>query len=150
MLLCQFFKDMLRCMFVFKTNRYSLCILNSQHLALCGIYKAQVNSEWLIKINKVLLCQEKKKYVLNLRMQTITYVTVQFSSVQSFSNVWLFVSHCRLCILFDRLIWGVIRYWCFWTVVLEKTLESPLDCKEIRPVHPKGNQPWIFIGRTDA
>ena len=38
----------------------------------------------------------------------------------------------------------------FWTVVLEKTLESPLDCKEIQPVHPKGNQPWIFIGRTDA
>ena len=39
---------------------------------------------------------------------------------------------------------------CFWTVVLEKTLESPLDCKDIQPVHPKGNQPWIFIGRTDA
>ena len=39
---------------------------------------------------------------------------------------------------------------CFWTVVLEKTLESPLDCKEIKLVHPKGNQSWIFIGRTDA
>ena len=39
---------------------------------------------------------------------------------------------------------------CFWTVVLEKTLESPLDCKEIQPIHPKGNQSWIFIGRTDA
>jgi len=39
---------------------------------------------------------------------------------------------------------------CFWTVVLEKTLESPLDSKEIQPVHPKGNQLWIFIGRTDA
>ena len=42
------------------------------------------------------------------------------------------------------------KNWCFWTVVLEKTLESPLDCKEIQPVHPKGDQPWIFIGRTDA
>ena len=42
------------------------------------------------------------------------------------------------------------KNWCFWTVVLEKTLESPLDCKEIQPVHPKGNQPWIFIGRSDA
>ena len=42
------------------------------------------------------------------------------------------------------------RNWCFWTVVLEKTLESPLDCKEIQPVHPKGNQSWVFIGRTDA
>ena len=40
--------------------------------------------------------------------------------------------------------------WCFWTVVLEKTLESPLACKEIQPVHPKGKQSWIFIGRTDA
>ena len=40
--------------------------------------------------------------------------------------------------------------WCFWTVVLEKTLESPLDCKKIQPVHPKGNQSWIFTGRTDA
>ena len=44
----------------------------------------------------------------------------------------------------------VPKNWCFWTVVLEKTLESPLDCKEIKPVHPKGNQSWIFIGRTDA
>ena len=44
----------------------------------------------------------------------------------------------------------VPKNWCFWTVVLEKMLESPLDCKEIQPVHPKGNQSWIFIGRTDA
>ena len=42
------------------------------------------------------------------------------------------------------------KNWCFWTVVLEKTLENPLDCKQIKPVNPKGNQPWIFIGRTDA
>ena len=42
------------------------------------------------------------------------------------------------------------KNWCFWTVVLEKTLESPLDCKEIQPALPKGNQSWIFIGRTDA
>ena len=43
-----------------------------------------------------------------------------------------------------------LKNWCFWTVVLEKTLESPLDSKEIQPVHPKGNQSWIFIGRTDV
>ena len=43
-----------------------------------------------------------------------------------------------------------LKSWCFWTVVLEKTLESPLDSKEIKPVNPKGNQSWIFIGRTDA
>ena len=43
-----------------------------------------------------------------------------------------------------------LHFLCFWTVVLEKTPESPLDCKEIKPVNPKGNQSWIFIGRTDA
>ena len=42
------------------------------------------------------------------------------------------------------------KNWCFWTVILKKTLESSLDCKEIKPVNPKGNQSWIFIGRTDA
>ena len=44
----------------------------------------------------------------------------------------------------------VLKNWWFWTVVLEKTLESPLDCKEIQPVHPEGDQPWVFIGRNDA
>ena len=44
--------------------------------------------------------------------------------------------------------WG-LKNWCFWTLVLEKTLESPLDCKEIQPVHPKGDQSWVFIGRSD-
>ena len=44
----------------------------------------------------------------------------------------------------------LLKNWCFWTVVLEKTFESPLHCKEIRPVNPKGNQSWIFIGRTDG
>ena len=43
-----------------------------------------------------------------------------------------------------------LNNWCFWTVVLEKTLESPFDCKEIQPVHPKGNQSWIFIGKIDV
>ena len=42
------------------------------------------------------------------------------------------------------------KNWCFWTVVLEKTVESPLECKEIKPVNPKGNRSWIFIGRTEA
>ena len=48
-----------------------------------------------------------------------------------------------------REIW-VLKNWCFWTVVLEKTLESPLDCKEIKPFNPEGNQSWLFFGRTDA
>ena len=42
------------------------------------------------------------------------------------------------------------KNWCFWTVVLAKTLESPLDCKEIKPVHPKGDQSWVFFGRNDG
>ena len=49
----------------------------------------------------------------------------------------------------DQEIW-VLKNWCFWTVLLEKTLESLLDCKEIQPVHPKGDQSWVCIGRTDA
>ena len=44
----------------------------------------------------------------------------------------------------------VLKNWCFWTVVLEKTLEGPMNCKEIQPVHPKGDQSWVFIGRTDV
>ena len=50
--------------------------------------------------------------------------------------------------VFSKESW-VPKNWCFWTVMLEKTLESPLDCKEIQQVHPKGNQSWMFIGRTD-
>ena len=43
-----------------------------------------------------------------------------------------------------------LKNWCFWTVLLEKAFESPLDCKEIKPVHPKGDRSWVFIGRTDV
>ena len=59
------------------------------------------------------------------------------------------ISHVWMWELDHKEGWG-LKSWCFWTVVLEKTLESPLDYKEIQPVHPKGNQSWIFIGRTDA
>ena len=60
------------------------------------------------------------------------------------------ISHVRMWELdLTRESWE-LKNWCFWTVMLEKTLESPLYCKEIQPVHPKGNQSWIFIGRTDA
>ena len=57
----------------------------------------------------------------------------------SSSHVWMGELNC----------WAQ-KNWCFWTVVLEKTLESPLDCKEIKPFNPTGNQSWIFIGRTNA
>ena len=62
---------------------------------------------------------------------------------------WESYSHLRMWELDYKESW-VPKNWCFWTVVLEKTLESPLDCKEIQPVSPKENQSWIFIGRTDA
>ena len=58
-------------------------------------------------------------------------------------------SHVWMWELYHKKGW-VLKNWCFPTVVLEKTLETPLDCKEIKLVNPKGNQPWIFIGRTDA
>ena len=60
----------------------------------------------------------------------------------SSGHVWMWELDCEES-------W-VPKNWCFWTVVLEKTLESPLDCKEIQPVHPKGDQSWVFIRRTDA
>ena len=58
----------------------------------------------------------------------------------SSNHVWMWELDCEES-------W-VLKNWCFWTVVLEKTLESPLDYKELQPVHPKGNQSWVFIGRT--
>ena len=58
-------------------------------------------------------------------------------------------SHVWMWELDHKESWGS-KNWCFWTVVLEKTLKSLLDCKEIQPVHPKGNQSWIVIGRSDA
>ena len=60
-----------------------------------------------------------------------------------------FSSHVWMWELDHKESW-VLRNWCFWTVMLEKTLESPLDSKEIQPVNPKGNQSWLFIGRSDA
>ena len=60
----------------------------------------------------------------------------------SSSHVWMWELDCEES-------WA-LKNWRFWTVVLEKTLESPLDCKESQPVHPKGDQSWVFIGRTDA
>ena len=58
------------------------------------------------------------------------------------SRIWMWV-------LDHKESWG-LKKWCFWTVMLEKTLESPLDCKEVKPVNPKGNQLWIFTRSTDA
>ena len=80
-----------------------------------------------------------------LKSKDITLpIKVCNSQSYGFSN-----SHVWMWELDHKESW-VPKNWCFWTMVLEKTLESPLDYKEIQPVYPKGNQSWIFIGRTDA
>ena len=73
-----------------------------------------------------------------------------FANKRPCSQIYAFFnSHVWLLELDHKEGW-VPKHWCFWTVGLVKTLESPLDCKEIKQVNPKGNQPWIFIGKTDA
>ena len=94
-----------------------------------------------------MLAPWKKSYdqpIENIKKQR-HYFTNQCLSSQSYgfssSHVWMWELDYKES-------WG--QSWCFWTVVLQKTLESPLECKEIQAVNPKGNQSWIFIGRTDA
>ena len=79
--------------------------------------------------------KKQRHYFANKGLSSPGY---SFSS----SHVWMWELDCEES-------WA-LKNWCFWTVVLEKTLESPLDCKAIQPVRPKGNQSWIFIGRTDV
>ena len=75
--------------------------------------------------------------------------TITFPTKVCIVNAVFSCHHVQMWELNHKEGW-VPKNWCFWTVLLEKTLESPLDCKEIRPVNPKENQPCIFIGRTDA
>ena len=79
-----------------------------------------------------------------LKSRDITLLTNVHLVKYGFSN-----SHVWIWELDYKESWGP-KNWCFWTVVLEKTLESPMDCKEIQPVHPKEDQSWVFVGRTDA
>ena len=83
-------------------------------------------------------CQHIKKQGHYFADKGLSSQSYSFSS----SHVWMWE-------LDHKESW-VLKNWCFWTVVLEKALKSPLDCKEIKPVNPKGNQSWIFIGRTEA
>ena len=79
--------------------------------------------------------KKQRQYFTNTGLSSQNY---RFSS----SHVWMWELDYKES-------WA-LKNWCFWTVVLKKTLQSPLDNKEMKPVNPKGNQPWIFIGRTDA
>ena len=81
---------------------------------------------------------------------SVLSVTYYFVNKGPFSQGYGFSSsHVWMWELDYKESW-VPKNWCFWMVVLEKTLESPSDCKEIQPVHPKGDQSWVFIGRTDV
>ena len=87
----------------------------------------------------------KKNYILiftNLRDITMSTKVRLVKAMVFPSHVWMWELDCKES-------WAP-KKWCFWTVVLEKTLKSPLDCKEIQPVHSKGDQPWVFFGRNDA
>ena len=88
------------------------------------------------------VCQEAGKVVFHLIQNSPQFVVFSTNYGFSRSHVWMWE--------LDHKEGWVLENWCFWMVVLEKTLESPLDCKEIKAVNPKGNQPWIFFGRTDA
>ena len=98
------------------------------------------------EIKRHLLLGRKVMTNLDSILKTRHYFANKGPSSQSYgvssSHVWMWE-------LDHKESWAP-KNWCFWTVVLEKTLESPLDCKESQPVNPKGNHSWIFIGRTDA
>ena len=88
-------------------------------------------------------CMANLDNILNSRDITLaTKVCVVKAMFFSKSHVWIWE-------LYQKENWA-LKNWCFWAMVLEKTLESPLDCKEFQPVIPEGNQSWIFIGRTDT
>ena len=98
------------------------------------------------EIKRCLLLGRKVMTVLHSVLKSRHHFANKGLSSQSygFSNI-----HVQMWEVDHKKGWAS-KNWCFWTVVLEKTLESPLHCKEVKPVNPKGNQLWIFIGRTDA
>ena len=109
--------------------------------------KVTADGEWIHEIKRHLLFGRKVMTNLDsiLKSRDITLPTkVCCSQSYGFSS-----SHVWMWELDHKEGWAP-KNWYFWTVVLEKTLESPLDCTEVNPVNPKGNQSWIFIGRTDA
>ena len=114
---------------------------NSDRLYFLGS-KITVDSDCSHEIQRGLLLGRKVMSVLKSRDITLP-MKIQVKAMFFYnSHVWMWE--------FDHKEGLILKNRYFWTVVSEKTLESPLDCKEIKPVNPKGNQPWIFIGKTDA
>ena len=101
-------------------------------------------------------CSHEIKRCLLLGRKAMTNLDSKLKSRDHFADKGLYSQSCGFSSTHVQM-WDLDhkegwmpKNWCFWTVVLEKNLESPLDCKEIQPVHPKGDQPWVFIGKTDA
>ena len=113
-----------------------------------GGYKITADGDYSHEIKRHFLFGRKAMTNLHsiLKSRAIT-LTTKVCLVKAM--VFTVVMYGRMWALDYRESWAP-KNWCFWTVVLEKTFESPLDCKEIQPVHPKGDQSWIFIGKTDA
>ena len=107
-------------------------------------------TSWQIKLNKMKLKDTPWKKSYDQPIQYIKKQRYYFANKCPSSQSYGFSSsHIWIWELEYKESW-MPNNWCFWTVVLEKTLESPLDCKDIQPVHPKGDPSWVFIGRTDA
>ena len=96
----------------------------------------KLKDDWSCKTS----CNKPRQHIKKQRHYFASKDPTSQSYGFSSSHVWMW----------DHKKGWVPKNWCFWTVLLEKTLDSPLDCKEIKPVNCKGNQSWIFIGRTDA
>ena len=108
--------------------------------------KITVDSDWSHEPKRYLILGRKPMTKLGIIKKKRYY----FANKGPYSQSYGFsTSHVWIWHLDHKEGWA-LKNWCFQTEVLEKTLESPLDCKEIKSVHPKGNQFWIFIGRTDA
>ena len=106
--------------------------------------KITADGDWSYEIKRCLLLGRKAWPRQHIKKQRHYFANKGPSSQGycfSSGHVWMWELDCEES-------W-VPKNWCFWTMVLEKTLESPLDCKEIQPVHPKGDQSWVFFGRTD-
>ena len=115
-------------------------------LSFLGLQKSLKMVTAAMKLKDSCSLQERlwPTYTAIKRMRHYYADNVLCSQSYSFSS-----SHAWMWELDNKESW-VLKNWCFWTVVLKKTLESLLDCKELQSVHPKGNRSWIFIGRTDA
>ena len=111
-----------------------------------GVSKITADGDCSHEIKRHFLIGRKGMTILDSILKSRNFFANKGPASQSYGfssgHVWMWELDCK-----ER--WA-LKIWCFWTMMLEKTLENPLDSKEIQPVHPKGNQSWIFIGRIDA